>query len=61
LEGAARCPLCSQNAHEQNVLAWASDASRRVEGRSGEKVAQLRATLAAPLKNDEESSKGYAR
>ena len=31
-EGAARCPLCSQNAHDQNVLAWVSDASRRVEG-----------------------------
>jgi len=31
-EGTARCLLCSQNAHDQNVLAWASDASRRVEG-----------------------------
>ena len=45
-EGTARCPSCSQNAHDQNVLV---------------RCAQLRATLAAPLKNDEESSKGYAR
>src|ERR1041384_6431378 len=29
---AARCPSCSQNAHDKNVLAWANDASRRVEG-----------------------------
>ena len=39
-KGAARCPLCSQNAHDMNVLV---------------RCAQLRATLAAPLKNDEES------
>ena len=45
-EGAARCPLCSQNAHDQNVLV---------------RCAQLRATLATPLKNDEESSKAYAQ
>ena len=31
-KGVARCPSCSQNAHDRNVLAWASDASRRVEG-----------------------------
>jgi len=39
-KGAARCPSCSQNAHDQNVLV---------------RCAQYRTTLAAPLKNDEES------
>src|ERR1041385_6044410 len=27
--GAARCPSCSQNAHDKNVLAWEKSASRR--------------------------------
>ena len=45
-DGAARCPLCSQNAHDQNVLV---------------PCAQLRATLAAPLERDEEDRKALAR
>jgi hypothetical protein len=45
-EGVARCPLCSQNAHDQNVLV---------------RCAQLRATLAAPLGRDEEDRKALAR
>jgi hypothetical protein len=45
-KGAARCPLCSQNAHDKNVLI---------------RCAQLRATLAAPLKMDEEISERYAQ
>ena len=45
-EGAARCPLCSQNAHDQNVLV---------------RCAQLRAALAAPLERDEEDRKALAR
>ena len=38
--------FCSQNAHDKNVLV---------------RCAQLRATLATPLKTGEESSKGYAQ
>ena len=41
-EGAAKRPLCSQNAHDKNVLV---------------RCAQLRAALVAPLKNDEKSSR----
>ena len=45
-EGATRCPLCSQNAHDQNVLV---------------RCAQLRAALAAPLERYEEDRKALAR
>ena len=40
-EGSGQVPSCSQNAHDETVLV---------------RCAQLRTTLAAPLKNDEESS-----
>jgi len=43
--GAARCPLCSQNAHNKNVLV---------------RCAQLMATLATPLTRDEEDWKALA-
>jgi hypothetical protein len=43
--GAARCPLCSQNAHNKNVLV---------------RCAQWRATLATPLTRDEEDWKALA-
>jgi len=45
-EGAARCPLCSQNAHDKNVLV---------------RCAQLRAVLATPLERDEKDWKALAR
>ena len=45
-EGTARCPLCSQNAHNKNVLV---------------RCAQLRAALATPLERDEEDRKALAR
>ncbi len=32
--------LCSQNAHDKTVLAWANGASRRARGRVGENVAR---------------------
>ena len=38
MEGAARCPSCSQNAHGETVLAWDKSASRRARGWAGEKV-----------------------
>ena len=39
-EGAARCPSCSQNAHDETVLAWDKSASRRARGWAGENVAR---------------------
>ena len=44
-EGAARCPSCSQNAHNKNVLV---------------RCAQSRAALATPLTRDEEDRKVLA-
>ena len=44
--GAARCPPCSQNAHDETVLV---------------RCAQLRAALATPLTRDEENWKALAR
>ena len=44
---------CSRNAHDKNVLAWASDASRRVEGgrvrRSRSEAQPLRPSLLSDL------------
>jgi hypothetical protein len=56
-----QAPSCSQNAHDKNVLAWGKRRVSARRGRAGEKVAQLRATLATPLKNDEESLEEYAQ
>ena len=36
-EGVARCPSCSQNAHDETVLAWDKSASWRARGWAGEK------------------------
>ena len=38
--GVARCPPCSQNAYDKNVLAWDKSASRRARGWAGENVAR---------------------
>jgi hypothetical protein len=38
--GAARCPSCSQNAHDETVLAEEKSASRRARGWAGEKIAR---------------------
>jgi hypothetical protein len=43
------CPLCSQNAHDQKVLACASDASRRVEGGRGRKPRAVEGNLGHSL------------
>src|SRR6266850_7685277 len=40
VEGAARCPSCSQNAHGEAVLDWDKSASRRAQGWVGENVAR---------------------
>ena len=40
--GAARCPPCSQNAHDEAVLAREKSASRRTRGWAGENVARGR-------------------
>ena len=34
------CPSCSQNAHDETVLAWDKSASRRARGWAGENVAR---------------------
>jgi hypothetical protein len=39
-EGVARCPSCSQNAHDETVLDWDKSASRRAQGWVGENVAR---------------------
>ena len=36
----ARCPSCSQNAHDKHVLAWDKSASRRARGWAGENIAR---------------------
>jgi len=46
--GAARRPPCSQSTHDETVLAWDKNASRRARGWAGENVARTRGSTRLP-------------
>ena len=48
--GSARCPFCSRNPHDKNVLAWDKSASRHARGWAGENGACNRGSTRLPLK-----------
>ncbi|MCG3776720.1 MAG: hypothetical protein JW395_3582 [Nitrospira sp.] len=52
------CPSCSQNAHDETVLAWDKSASRRTRGWAGENVARSKGQpQPPPFKKDMKNRK----
>jgi hypothetical protein len=45
----ARCPSCSRNAHDKNVLAWDKSASRRDRGWAGDMLRAVEGSLVHSL------------
>jgi hypothetical protein len=57
----ARCPSCSQNAHDKTVLARDRSASRRARGWAGKNVARSKGSLGTPLMRGNEDWKPLAQ